>query len=119
MEIARDRRLAERRQPGRGGMDREAAKGDPVRRPDDHYPARRRGAARPRAERGRRDRARIDDAGVRRDDDLRRHASVGPRPLARVGDQCLQGFRLGRIEHPRYLRGMDRCGMSRHEPTIL
>ena len=118
MEIARDRRLAERRQPGRGGMDRKAAKGDPVRRPDDHHPARRLGAARPRTERGRRDRAGIDDAGVRRDDDLRRHAAVGPGPLAHVGDQRAQGFRLGRIEHPRDLRGMDLRFVSMATPAL-
>ena len=42
--------------------------------------SRRFGAARPWAERGRGDRARIDDAGVRRDHDLRRDAAVRAAP---------------------------------------
>ena len=71
----RDRRLAERGQPFRRRMDREPMKRDPVRGTDDDDASRRLGAARPWAERSRGDRAGINDAGVRRDHELRRDAA--------------------------------------------
>ena len=69
----RDLRFAQRRPPFRRRMDRDPAEGDPVGRTDDHDPARRLGALRPRTKGGRRDRAGIDDA---------RHAARS-RPSAR------------------------------------
>ena len=93
-------------------------KGDPMGGADDDDAAWRLGAARPGPERGRRDVAGIDDAGMRRDHDLRRNAAARARPLAHIGDQPSQGRRLRRIEHSRDLGGMDRFGMTRHEPTF-
>ena len=107
MEIARDVRFAQRRAPGHGGMKRDPAKGDPVRRADDHDSPWRICPLRPWAERGRGDRAGIDDAGVRRDDGFGRDAAVGAGALQDVADQIAQTRRVGRIEKPRDLRGMD------------
>ena len=115
----RDRRHAERGQPFRRRVDREPMKRDPVRGTDDHDASRRLGAARPRAERSRGDRAGINDAGVRRDHELRRDAAVRPRALAHVGDQRIQGFRLRRIEHSSDLGGMDFACQHGDAPSIF
>src|SRR5271166_780097 len=96
-------------------MDRKAAKGDPVGRAHDHDPARRIALTRPRAKRGRRNRARIDDARMRRDDDLWRDASVGSGACADVADQRAKARRLSWIEETRHLCGMDlKVGLARH-----
>ena len=107
MKIAGDVGLAERRAPGHGGMKRDPAKSEPVRGADDHDSARRIGPPRPWAEGGRGDRAGIDNAGMRRDDDFGRDAAVGPGALQDVADQIAKARRVGRIEKPGNLRGMD------------
>jgi hypothetical protein len=100
-------------------MNRNARKRDAMGRANDDDAARRLGAARPRAKRSRGDRARVNDAGVRRDHDLRRDAAIGPSLPAHIRDQRVQRMRLGWVKHSRNLRGMDGLGRTRHEPTIL
>jgi len=74
--------------------------------------ARRLGAARPRAERGRRNRARINEAGMRRDDDLWRDAAIRPRAFAHIRDQRVERIRRRRVKHSRDLRRVDRLGIA-------
>ena len=88
-------------------MDGEAAEGDPMGRPDDDDARRRLGPPRPGAKGGGGDRARIDDAGVRRDDRLGRDAAVRSGALAHPGDQRAERVGLRRIEEARDLRGMN------------
>ena len=118
MRDGRDRSLAERRAPLRRRMNRNARKRDAMGGANDDDPARRLGAARPRAERCRRDRARINEAGMRRDDDLWRDAAIRPSALAHIRDQGVQRIRLRRVKHSRDLRRVDGLGVTRHEPTI-
>jgi hypothetical protein len=110
MKVAGDPCFAERRHPCQGRMDRKPAKEDPMRRTDDHDPARTWGALRPRAERGRGDRAGIDKARMWRDNDLWSNAPVWPGELLRLRDQFAKRRRLGRIEESRDLGGMDLIG---------
>ncbi len=117
VEIARDFGFAERRRPGHGRMDREAAEGDAMRRADDDDAARRIGPPRPGAEGGRGDRAGIDDAGMRRDDDLRRDAAVRPGALAHLRRSACGGLGLRRIEEARDLRGMNVVGHRDPRPV--
>ena len=77
-----------------GRMDREPAERGAMRGADDDDASRRLGAARPGAERCRRDRARVEDAGMGRDCELWRDAAVGLRAPAHVRDQSAQGYRL-------------------------
>jgi hypothetical protein len=113
-----DRRFAERRPPFGRRVNGEPTKGDPVGGADDDDAPRRIGVARPRAERGRGDRAGIDDASMRGDHDFRRAAAAWARPLAHVRDQGLQRFRLSRVEHPRDLRRMNFGSRHGDAPSI-
>ena len=70
------------------------------------------GAARPHAERCRRNRTRVNEAGMRRDDDLWRDAAIGPSAFAHIHDQGVQRIRLRRVEHSRDLRRVDRLGVA-------
>jgi hypothetical protein len=88
-------------------MNRYARKRDAMGRANDDNAARRVGAPRPWSEGGCGDRARVYEAGVRRDDDLWRDASIGARLAARAGDQGVQRVGLRRIEHARDLRGVN------------
>ena len=74
---------------------------------DDDDAPRRISALRPGTESGRRDRARVDDAGVRGDDELGRDAPVRPRALAGIANHRAQSRRVAGIEEVRDLRGMD------------
>ena len=112
MRDARDWNLAERRAPLRRRMNRNARKRDAMGRANDDDPARRLGAARPRAECGRRNRARINEAGVRRDDNLWRDAAIRPRAFARIRNQGVQRIRRRRIKHSRDLGRVDRVGIA-------
>ena len=112
MRDARDRNPAERRAPSRSRMNRNARKRHAMGGADDDDPARRLGAARPRAERGRRNRARINEAGMRRDDDLWRDAAIRPRAFAHIRDQRVERIRRRRVKHSRDLRRVDRLGIA-------
>ena len=113
MSARRHRRLAQRRAPLGRWMNRYARKRHAMGRANDDNAARRVGAPRPWSEGRCGDRARVDEAGVRRDDDLWRDASIGARSAARVGDQGVQRVRLRRIKHARDLRRVDRLGIAR------
>jgi hypothetical protein len=110
----RDRSLAERRAPFRRRMNRDARKRDPMSGADDDNAARRLGPVGPRAERRRGDRTRVDEAGMRPDDNLGRNAAIRPSAFAHIRDQGAQRIRLDRIKRPRDLRGMDGLGVTRH-----
>ena len=118
MSDRRDRHFAERRAPFRRRMNRNARKRDAMGGADDDDAARWFGATRPRAERRRGDRTRVDEAGMRRDDDLRRDAAIRASTFAHLRDQGVQRSWVRRVKHSRDLRGVDGLGRTRHEPTI-
>jgi len=107
MRDARDRNLAERRAPLRRRMNGNAGERDAMGRSNDDDPARRLEAARPGAERCRRNRARVNEAGMRRDDDFWRDTAIRPGAFAHIRDQRIQRIRRRRIKHSRNLRRMD------------
>ncbi len=87
MSDGRDRSFAERRAPLRRRMNRNARKRDAMGGANDDDAAWWFGAARPRAERCRGDRTRVDEASVWCDDDLWRDAAIRPSALARIRNQ--------------------------------
>ena len=112
MRDARDRNVAERCAPLRRRMNRNARERDAMGWANDNDPARRLGAARPRAECCRRNRARVDEAGMRRDDDFWRDAAIRPGAFAHIRDQRVQSIRRRRVKHSRDLRRVDCLGIA-------
>ena len=116
----RDRRFAKRRSPLRRRMNRNARERDAMGWANDDDSPWRLGAARPGAERCRRNRTRVNEAGMRCDDDLWRDAAIGPSAFARIRDQCVQRIRRRRVKYSRDLRRVDRLGIvQRRRQRVL